>query len=417
MSDCDVAVIGAGAAGLAAGLTLQASGKRFIVLEARDRIGGRAFTDHDTFPGIAFDHGGHWLHSASQNPFTAIADRSGFRYETRLGWDSRVILTGEGRQLGRTEARKGSQSLRTTLERIAAAGAAGQDIAAAALFDAADPWHRITRRIFTLITSHEPEDCSTLDSSRYIDTGEDWPVRDGYGALVAKNAEGLPVRLSTPVTAVDWSGRSICLETPAGTITAKALVLAVPVNVLASGAIRFTPALPHHLTEAIHDCPMGAFEKIAFLLDRPLDGFGHTYSEVTDGLPGTRAPMGFVINPFGWPMLLAHVGGNQARNLVAAGEGAMAEEALDAMVFAFGSSIRRRIVRSLFTRWAADPWSRGAYSACRPGRAAARLVFQEPVGGSMFLAGEHCSIHHYSTIHGAHLSGIAAARRAMAAGY
>lgn len=417
MSDYDVAVIGAGAAGLAAGLTLKASGKRFIVLEARDRVGGRAFTDHGTFPGIAFDHGGHWLHSASLNPFTRIADRLGFRYTTGLGWDSRVVLTGDCRMMGRAESREGSRQLVLAMERIAAAGKAGRDIASSELLDPADPWHRITRRILTLITSHEPEDFSALDMSRYIDTGEDWPVQDGYGALVARHAEGLPVRLSTPVTAVDWSGKSIRLETPAGTVTARAMVLAVPVNILAAGIIRFTPALPHRLMEAVHDCPMGAFEKLAFLLDRPLEGFGHTYSEVTDGLPGTRPEMGFIINPFGWPMLISHVGGAQARSLVAEGEAAMEAAATDSMVFAFGSGIRKRIVRSLFTRWAADPWSRGAYSACKPGRAAARQVFSEPVDGRVFLAGEHCSIPHYATIHGAHLSGIAAAERAIAAGY
>ena len=65
--------------GLAAGSTLQQAGRSFVILEARSRIGGRAFTDTSTFPGIPFDLGGHWLHAAKRNPFTAIADRLGFR--------------------------------------------------------------------------------------------------------------------------------------------------------------------------------------------------------------------------------------------------------------------------------------------------------------------------------------------------
>ena len=73
MSHYDVAVIGAGAAGLAAGLTLQISGRSFIVLEARDRIGGRAWTDTATLA-LPFDCGAHWLHAAAQNPFTRIAE-------------------------------------------------------------------------------------------------------------------------------------------------------------------------------------------------------------------------------------------------------------------------------------------------------------------------------------------------------
>jgi monoamine oxidase len=408
LSDYDVAVIGAGAAGLAAGLALQQAGKSFVILEARNRVGGRAYTDHETFPGFAFDHGAHWLHSASINPFTAIADQLGFRYEKGLSWANRVVFTGNGRRLPADQSRKGLASLVDAMERSAAAGEAGRDIALSELLDPADPWDRITRRILSLINSHDPEDISTLDNSRYTDTGEDWPVEDGYGALVARNAASVPVRLSTPVTAVDWSGRDVRLETPSGTVTASSVIIAVPVNVLAADAIRFTPALPAHVMQAAQDCPMGSFEKLVYLLDRPLEGFGHTYSEVVDALPPTRQTFGFIINPFGQPMLQAHVGGTYARDLEAAGEGAMDEAAMDTMVFALGSDIRKRIVKRLFTHWTSDPWTRGAYSCCKPGRAPARAAFSEFVGGKIAFAGEHCSPNFYSTVHGAHLSGFKA---------
>ncbi|MEI8178198.1 FAD-dependent oxidoreductase, partial [Aestuariivirga sp.] len=90
MSHYDVAVIGAGAAGLAAGLELQKAGKSFIVLEARDRIGGRAFTD--TSLGLPFDCGAHWLHAASRNPFTTIADRLGFAYNSKISFEGEHII-------------------------------------------------------------------------------------------------------------------------------------------------------------------------------------------------------------------------------------------------------------------------------------------------------------------------------------
>jgi monoamine oxidase len=101
MSHYDVAVIGAGAAGLAAGLTLQISGRSFIVLEARDRIGGRAWTDTATL-GLPFDCGAHWLHAAAQNPFTRIADRLGFAYNSKLTWaDVRRRRPAAGGRAGR----------------------------------------------------------------------------------------------------------------------------------------------------------------------------------------------------------------------------------------------------------------------------------------------------------------------------
>ena len=77
-------------------------------------------------------------------------------------------------------------------------------------------------RTFSQITSHEPKDCSTLDYSRYVGDGGDFPVEDGYGTLVARHAAKLPVRLSTPVTSIDWSGKGVRIETASGTVTAKA---------------------------------------------------------------------------------------------------------------------------------------------------------------------------------------------------
>ena len=88
--------------------------------------------------------------------------------------------------------------------------------------------------------------------------------------------------------------------------------------------------------------------------------------------------------------------------------------ATEALVQAFGANFRTRAVSFLRTHWASDPWSLGGYSHAKPGRADSRLLFSEPVADRIVLAGEHCSIPFFSTVHGAHLSGIAAAARALA---
>lgn len=410
--DYGTAVIGAGAAGLAAGLALQKAGKRFVVLEAQGRIGGRAFTDHQSFPGIAFDRGGHWLHAAAVNPFTKIADQLGFRYSSTMDWSKRVLLTGNGQRGDAAMLAANAASFMTAHNKIAEAR---HDMAFSAVIDTADPWYRLTRRTLSQITSHEPEDCSILDYQRYIDAGGDFPVEDGYGALVAAHAAGLTVTLDCPVTHVDWSGKGVTLTTSKGTVTAGSVIVAVPVNVLAK-SIRFTPELPVNLLQAVADCPMGHAEKIALLLDRPLDGFGHVYGDVIDGPPMASEPFNLHINPFGRPMVISHSGGNYARDLAVAGEQVMINLAIEAMVFAFGGHIRKRIVKGIATNWSSDPWALGAYSHCRPGRAEARKEFKEPVGERIFFAGEHCSPNFFSTIHGAHLSGIAAAENAIGLG-
>lgn len=407
MSHYDVAVIGAGAAGLAAGLTLQSAGKSFVVLEARDRIGGRAFTDTATL-GLPFDCGAHWLHAASHNPFTTIADRLGFAYNSKISWAD-VVRMGNGGPLPDAVQAEAVDYIVDVLTRLSEVT---EDVPFSAYLEPGNRWNPLMDHIIGQITSHAPGNCSTLDAARYVDEGGDFPVKDGYGALVARNAAGLPVTLATPVTSIDWSGPHVRMETERGTVKASAIILAVPINVLIADGIRFDPALPVELVQAFHDCPMGVSEKLAILLDRPIDGFGHIYGDVIFEDP-LRQPFNLHINPFGRPLLVSHMGGCYGAEMEKLSDDAMTALAMDAMVEAFGSGMKTRVVKTLRTHWASDPYALGGYSHAKPGKAASRLRFLEPVGDRIVLAGEHCSIPFYSTVHGAHLSGIAAADRAM----
>jgi monoamine oxidase len=410
MSHYDVAVIGAGAAGLAAGLTLQISGRSFIVLEARDRIGGRAWTDTATL-GLPFDCGAHWLHAAAQNPFTRIADRLGFAYNSKLTWAD-VRRYGGGGQLPEAVQAEAIDYIVDVLTRISASGRDEHDAPFSSFLDPSNRWNTLTRQIINQITSHEAEDCSTEDYARYIDEGGDFPVEAGYGALVDRHAAGLDVTLSTPVTGIDWSGRHVRLETSKGTVTAETIILAVPVNVLIAGGIRFDPALPLSLIEALHDCPMGVSEKLAILLDRPVEGLGHLYGDVIFSDPARR-PFNLHTNPFGRPLLISHMGGALGREMERLSDAEAEAIAMDAVTEAFGASFRKHVRKMLRTHWASEPFTLGGYSHARPGRAASRLRFSEPVADKIVLAGEHCSIPFFSTVHGAHLSGIAAAETAI----
>jgi monoamine oxidase len=87
--------------------------------------------------------------------------------------------------------------------------------------------------------------------------------------------------------------------------------------------------------------------------------------------------------------------------------------AMDAVVEALGASFRKRVRKMLRTHWASDPYTLGGYSHAKPGRAASRLLFSQPVADKIVMAGEHCSIPFFSTVHGAHLSGIDAAGTAL----
>lgn len=412
MTEVDIVVVGAGAAGIAAAQTLRAGRRRIVVVEARDRIGGRTLTDSAVFPGIPFDRGAHWLHAAGQNPLRAEADHLGHRYDPSMTYKTRLLFTGTGPSAPGDMMAEARAALNAALDRIAEVGAT-RDVPLAECLDPASPWHRLVWRSLSQMIGADPDLCSTADVARYVDPGEDYPVEDGYGALVARVSGDLPVKLDTAVRSINWHGRRIVVETTCGILRANRVILTVPTAVLAAGAIRFDPALPAATLEALVDCPLGAFEKIAMLLDRPLDGYGHAYSDVIDGPPIGREPVNLHVQPFGRPLLVAHLGGRSAEMLVAEGEAAMVAAGHEIVAHAFGGEVARRIVRTAVTRWRADPWALGSYSHCLPGRATARARLAQPIDGRIFLAGEHCSEPSFGTVHGAWESGVRAARAAM----
>ncbi|QFR33328.1 NAD(P)-binding protein [Ancylobacter sp. TS-1] len=417
----EVIVVGAGAAGLAAGARLRQSGVDVLVVEAAARTGGRAFTDTDTF-GVAWDRGCHWLHSASVNPLRAAADELGFAYMVRGNRQARATYLGD-RWANEAEREAIWQAIQHGYAVVHKAGEEGRDVAASAVLDPAAPWIRLVRHWLTLLSAAEPERLSALDYAAYSDTGENCPVEKGYGALIqalaARRAPDLAVVTDCPVARIDWSGEGVALETPRGTLKARLAIVAVPTTVIARGGLTFAPHLPAELAEAFETLPLGTAEKVAFLFDRDVFGVAPTtYVDTIDVANPDRRPINFVVNPFGAPMAVGQLGGDNAARLVAAGPAAMRDFGLAALKDAFGADIEKHVVGLATTGWVADPLIGGAYSCALPGfahvRARLSATHAAPLGGRILFAGEAVSAHAYSTAHGAHETGLAAAEAALA---
>ncbi|TCK23267.1 monoamine oxidase [Ancylobacter aquaticus] len=417
----DVIVVGAGAAGLAAGARLKQAGIDVRVVEAAARTGGRAFTDTATF-GVAWDRGCHWLHSASVNPLRAAADDLGLAYLSRGNRKARATHLGDHwAEEGEREAIW--QAIQHSYDAIHKAGNEGRDIAASEVLGPQTPWTRLARHWLTLLSAAEPERLSTLDYAAYSDTGENYPVEKGYGALVqavaARAAPDLDIVTGCAVSTVDWSGEGVALATSRGTLTARLAIIAVPTSVIARGGLAFAPLLPPDLAEAFEALPLGAAEKVAFLFDRDVFGVEPTsYIDTLDLRDPERKPVNFVLNPFGQPMAIGQLGGANAARLVQAGPEAMRDFALAALKDAFGAGIEKHIVSVATTGWVADPLIGGGYSCALPGLAPLRArltrTLTEPLGARVLFAGEASSPHAYSTAHGAHQTGLVAAGTALA---
>ncbi|MGH6619525.1 MAG: flavin monoamine oxidase family protein [Alphaproteobacteria bacterium] len=409
LSDYDIAVVGAGAAGLAAARTASERGFRTVVLEAKGRVGGRAHTESASL-GVPFDHGCRWLHSASRNPFVAIARRLG--YAPALERRVRQVFLG-GRRAGAAETADWIAFAERNFKAMEAAGQDGRDIPSAEAIERGARWSALFDAWCAMMTSFNTDAVSTLDYARYIDTKENWVVPEGFGALVAHYGAGLPVTLNAPVGRIGWGGPRVTLETPQGTVSAAAAIVTVSTAVLANGSIRFAPALPDWKRSAIEAVPMGAANKVGFALRR--DVFGDPPGRFSIFSSDKADAMHFHVRPCGERVVGAYVGGRVCDALEKDGPAAMTALARERLKAIFGADIEKEIAGSVATAWRGDPEIGGGYSGARPGQAHRRADLARPLDGRLFFAGEATSIDFYSTAHGAYFSGVAAAEAAGAA--
>lgn len=408
-SEVDVVVVGGGSAGVAAGRRIAASGRSLLLLEARDRLGGRGLTRIDPRGG-PLDLGCGWLHSADRNPWVAIIEREGGMV-ARGATPWTQPLMENGFSASEQEAyRSASAAMRERLSNWAANGK-GPDRPVSDFLDPKSRWNGLLSAISTYVSGAEPDRISAVDLEAYGDTGENWRVAGGYGAAITAHGAPLPTIFGAAVTRIDHSGRRIRVESAKGAVEAKAVVICVPSALIADGVIAFTPDLPDK-REAAAGLPLGLADKLYFLLERPEEFepesrvFGRTDSAATAA---------YHFRPLGRPIIEAYFGGACAEALERGGEGAFADFARTELAAHFGADFGRRLEPLPMHLWRADPLARGSYSYAAPGRAGDRLKLAAPVDGRLFFAGEACSEHDYSTAHGAYRTGEVAAKAALVA--
>jgi monoamine oxidase len=430
-----VVVIGAGVAGLSAARHLRAQGVDAVVVEARDRIGGRLWTLRPEGLEVPVELGGEFLHGETPE-IESVAREAGLRAMDIGGrrWTANggrfELMDDFWERLDRimrrlTEDREVDRSFASAVGSMRAVAASDRQLALQFVegFHAADA-HLISEQ--ALADGGSPRgDVRERRIGRII---------EGFGAVVHHLARPSgDVRLSSVVTRVAWSRGAVRVETrgtrdgATDTLDARAAIVTVPLGVLQAvpghdGAIVFEPAIPA-IQQAAHGLAMGHVTKVVLRFDEPFwtgkQFARHAGDERFDTLSFLHSrdrvafPVWWTPYPIKAPVLVGWCGGTVARAMVGMPADAIVAGAVDALATTLGmrrARLQQRIVAAYTHDWSSDPFSRGAYSYVRVGGNEAGRRLARPVQNMLFFAGEHADREgRNGTVHGAIASGIAAA--------
>ncbi|GAA2394686.1 hypothetical protein Cme02nite_54650 [Catellatospora methionotrophica] len=428
-----VLVIGAGIAGLAAATALRGLGHTVTVLEARERVGGRIWTDAE-----GVDLGAHWIHGTDGNPITELVERLeiGYSYvggdsSYTGGFDSLDLFGADRRMIGQAAKnrtleladgvlheleQRAEHARRRELPDMSLAQAITQILAARGY--SPDDEHAVRYHLNVVLREDVAEDADRLSlkfwEDGYLVYGHgDSVLHRGYQSVVDALADGLDVRLGHVVTRIETGGPGpVRAVTAHGDFTADKVLVTLPLGVLKSGTVAFDPPLPEPKQSAIDRLGFGTLNKIALHFAEPFwpleqYAFGYLCRD-TDRHPTVVISMW---KSHGKPILVMLLGGSLGREL---------ETWSDEQVAEYGDTV----VRDLFgpdapapahvsrTGWSGDPFARGSYACIGVDASPKDIgVLAEPVAGRLFFAGEATNSYHWGCVHSAYESGLREAAR------
>jgi len=404
--EVDCIIVGAGAAGIAAARRLSAAGRSFRLIEASNRIGGRCFVETQSF-GVAFDRGAHFIHNPDSNPLTRLAARTGLEIYP--------APSGQRIRIGRRNARDGELEdyLAASVRANRAIGDAVRgkgdlDCASAMPRDLGDWRSTVEFALGPYNSTKDLGEISAMDLSRAGDRDAAAFCRQGYGALLAKLAEGIPVQLDTAVRLVDAGGRGnrVELSTVKGAIAGRYCIITASTNAVLD-RIKFDGGLPKRQQDALEKLRLGSFDHIALeLTGNPL---GLPRDDLVFEKSSGARTGALLANVGGSPLSVVSVGGKFGRDLAERGDKAMVEFAVEWLSGMFGPNVKKAVGRTQTTHWSKEQWTQGAIATASPGWQGARRILMEPLRNRVFFAGEAVHETAWGTVGGAWESGTRAA--------
>jgi monoamine oxidase len=419
MTSPDVIILGAGAAGLTTARDLTAAGMHVLLLEARDRIGGRILTQPT--PHGPIELGAEFVHGAVEE-ILGLARQAGLPLRE----------TDRGAPRSSEEGDAPVRDIFSAIDAVLAHASRGEDESFQHLVDRADVDPEIKARSLGLVEGYHAADPAKMSVQSLLDNtaadeqpGSERQFRfvQGYHGLVTALSdpivrERFTLQLGTVATSIAWEPRHVVVRTAAGAaITAPRLVVTVPLGVLKAGAITFSPRLPDK-EDALRRLEMGDAVRVSLQFEGDRWAGGDSFSAGGFLMTGEAPfPVWWISQPPPWPVITGWAGGRRAQALTQVGEAERVHAAIEALAAAIGADVShvRQDLRGGFSHdWRSDPFARGAYSYAGVGGRHAGTELATAVDATLFFAGEATqSDGRNATVHGAIASGQRAAAQVL----
>lgn len=420
--NADVLIIGAGVAGLTAAQELSRAGLRVLLLEARDRVGGRILTDHsNSYP---VELGAEFIHGKPKEIFELVKhtrlpvkelEWNVLRRRGNRWHDAWEAMSGMDKLLEKMSARQPDRSFQQFLDSVEADPAVKEQAAKFVEgFHAADP-RRVS--VHWLIASNEAEQKIDGDHQFRFPSGYDSLVKAISGRVEWKSCE---VRLNTHIKEIQWRpGEALVKSSSGAEYRAPRVIVTVPLGVLKSGGIRFFPEL-REKQKTLECLEMGPVVRVSLCFRdkfwEAMPPFKDVSFIFTDD---PRFPTWWTSNPLPFPILTGWAAGRYARNLAQLNHDQVINGALESLADIFEMEITRLhglLQRGFTYDWDGDPFSCGAYSYAAVGGNEAARDLAAPLANTLLFAGEATnSDGHNGTVHGAIATGKRAAKEVLAA--
>ncbi len=400
-------------AGLSAARTLADAGRPVRLIEARDRIGGRVYTERNWHAPL--EMGAAWIHGTTGNPLTELAGKARIELVPTQYESAQVVVDPRLSPMDYDE--------NTWREFVASArdGVDGGTLAAAVNAKATRAELSAAERLqlaFYVTTEIEQEfaadadqlSATTFDKGEYT-TGEQAILPSGYDGLPRLLAAGLDIMMNTAVTKVVRRDDSVSVVAGNRSYDGSAAIVTVPLGVLKSGAITFDPPLPDGHADAVRALGFGVLSKSYFRFERRTWDSENIFHQFIGSDPGLWSQW-FALPADTGPIVVAFNAGHHGRSVESSSPDEVMAGALPIARQLFGDDLTP--VEVMTSSWTRDPYALGSYSFHAPGSGLDdRRRLQEPIGDRLYLAGEAVGIDNPATAGGAVLSGRFAATELM----